>query len=117
MFIKRTARKDGSTLIQIAESVRKGEKIKQVILASIGRALNLTENKLFDAQAKAKIVQLLNERHPALPGQSRNAPLGGAGTGAQPCRGNCASSFPGRPRDAAQGPPVTGSRGAPRRRA
>lgn len=65
--MKRTKRKDGSILIQVAESVRCGTKIRQNILATIGRALTLDEFKVFDAQARQRIIDLLNAKDPVFP--------------------------------------------------
>jgi len=68
MFVRRVGRKDGSTLVRIVESIRRGEQIKQKIVLTVGRARCRDEVIRFESEAKNKIVELYNERAPVLPG-------------------------------------------------
>ncbi len=68
MFIRRIGRKNGSTMVKIIENLRFGDQIKQKALSTVGVAKNLEQLKVLESVAKARIVEILNGRDPALPG-------------------------------------------------
>lgn len=68
MFIRRIGRKNGSTMLKIMESVRRGDVVVQQALCTVGVATTPDELESLEKIAKAKIIEILNGRDPALPG-------------------------------------------------
>lgn len=68
MFIRRIGRKDGSTLVRIVENVRDGERVRQKVVTTVGKAKNQQELMELERLGKSQIVAALNERDPVLPG-------------------------------------------------
>jgi len=60
-------------MLKVVENVRCGEKIGQKILCTVGVAGTLGELESLERVGKAKIIELLNEREPALPGMEEAA--------------------------------------------
>ena len=68
MFIKVTQNSTGKTYVRIMESVRKGEKVQQKTLMSLGWCKDDEELKALKGLAQKMVVKLSNERKPTLPG-------------------------------------------------
>lgn len=68
MFIRRIGRKNGSTQLKIIENVRCGDKIVQKAHCTVGVARDQSELESLERIAKNKIIEILNERNPVLPG-------------------------------------------------
>jgi transposase len=73
MFLRRIGRKNGTTMLKVVENVRNGEKIVQRGLCTVGTAQSREELESLERLGKAKIVEILNERNPALPGMEETA--------------------------------------------
>ena len=70
MFIKVTENSTGKTYIRIMESVRKGDKVLQKTVRSLGWCRGEKELNTFKQMAQKILVELSNDRKPALPGMA-----------------------------------------------
>lgn len=68
MFIREVAKPNGSVSIRIVESVRRGGKVVQKTVRTLGQHKDPKEIQIIKTAAEALIVQLRDSRHPALPG-------------------------------------------------
>jgi len=66
MFVRTKKKEEGKWHVQIVESVRKGDKVNQKIIRSIGVAHSPEEVSQFKAIAEKAIVQIKNARKPVL---------------------------------------------------
>ena len=73
MFLRRVGRKNGTTILKVVENFREGENVVQRGLCTVGVAGNREELESLERVGKAKIIELLNERKPALPGMEEEA--------------------------------------------
>ena len=67
MFVRVKKRSNGSRAVQIVQSHRRGDKVSQHVVRHIGQAYNDDEEKLLRGLASRIIIELKNERQPALP--------------------------------------------------
>ena len=70
MFIKVTQKSTGKTYVRIMESVRKGDKILQKTVRSLGWCKSEKELNTLKQMAQKILVEPSNDRQPALPGMA-----------------------------------------------
>ena len=70
MFIKVTQKSTGKTYVRIMESVRKGDKILQKTVRSLGWCKGEKELNTLKQMAQKILVELSNDRQPTLPGMA-----------------------------------------------
>lgn len=67
MFVREVAKNNGSVSIRIVESARRGNKIVQKTIRTLGQHKDLHEIEIIKKMAEQLIVEILNSHNPVLP--------------------------------------------------
>ena len=67
MFVREIVKPNGSTSIRIVESIRRGDKIVQKTIRTLGQHKDPSEIQIIKKAAEQLIVEIKNNQNPVLP--------------------------------------------------